>query len=336
MEYWLGRYIACHDRIRNAEHESMHRYNEQRGFSDTSRSSANTDSNIALRRRVLVQLRTFCQTEAAVNSFKKFEHYLYQPTPIREGNQRRTPSATSIFSCRTGAKQKDDSSAHTVSKTRKMSRSISSTILKKPSAPGSTSQHVATSTRPLSPQNTDLTYVCLVATPKKLHQRNMSWRSLDFGREIPLFKKPALSSANIETEIMCDEPGIQSACTKNFSDQDERVHQMPDGVRKAQVLLNTSGLAQSESLPSMMSGELSSSSHTSFVTAFSSDKSAQSGVVTLAGLRTEHDSNVSTVEQGTRRFRKSGSMKKLVDVGIREIRKIGHRVSHQSGHDSPD
>lgn len=286
---------------------------------------------------------TVCQTEAALSGFKRFEYYInHPPAPACGNNLKKLSSASRNFSGNPSTRQKNVSApAPAHPKTRKMSRSISSGIFQKklpaPEVTGQRDSPTATRcARPASPRLAeDLQYSRSFIPPTGSRQRTISWRSADPDRRISPPRASLVPYTKSYVELSQDDRRSQTLATKGpfqTHDYQEEVHEALQRTRNAQNSLGASDLVQSESLRSILSGT-SASSYASFVTATTSEH-PQPDVVAVVGRHSEHYVNSSIATESTHRFRKSESMKKLVDAGIREIKKIGHRVSHQSGYDS--
>ena len=289
-------------------------------------------SDAVLRHQVLTELRGICKTEAANRGFDQFEHYLYHPdSSARRTQQIRQSSVTRSFAY----SSIKVSNHHTVRnatqpKPRKSSRTFSSSIFGKPSVTATNSsnnlQASADNIGMVMPQEVVPLYASH-SGPRKSHYRSLSWRSVDFDRQLPPHKDSIPKSAATDCQTSLGSSRTHFASTYSFKEQGQQkvVCETPQSIEYFKKPLTRSGLVQSESLPSMVSG-FSDSSQTSYA----------SFHTTVSRQVPQQDFVQSATPHGTRRFRKSESMKRLVDAGIREIKKIGHRVSHQSGHDSSD
>lgn len=238
------------------------------GVSETSPRSNPSDA--VLRHQVLAELRGFCRTEAATRGFDQFEHYLYHPdSSARRTQQTRQSSVTRSFAY-SSIKVSNHRTVRnaTQPKPRKISRTFSSSIFGKPSvSTTNASNNLQTSADNIGmimPEEVAPSYASC-SGPRKSHYRTLSWRSAEFDRRFPSHKDSIPKSAAADCQLSHGSSQTRFASIYSLKEQDQQkaVCETPQNIDDFRKPITRSGLVQSESLPSMVSG-FSDSSQTSY------------------------------------------------------------------------
>ena len=338
-QYWLGRYSSTLDRLRSDKLlHSQKAIKPIRQPKDQSAKSP-TDSieldreETAIKREALQRLRAFCRTKAALESFQMFERSLcIRDADLSTPSMRRGETAR-FFTSRSSLSMVPNPPVNPAKpKMRKLSdrslfRKGSATVsvpkLEKSvtiSNFGSTDSFSTAATS----QGSQWSRPSQGSFPAQQRHESTSLQSVDSGNRAlinrndrPSHGRPSMGTTEVQNPLsfrhLQARQSIQNKVTSpleadptcNKANADKVVVSGTESLHVAKPVFNRNGAARA--------------------TSGGQDNAEQP----ISGMETAPSS-------GSRRFRKSESMKKLVDAGFREIKKMGHRVSNVSGHDGND
>ncbi|KAK5082167.1 hypothetical protein LTR05_007310 [Lithohypha guttulata] len=315
-QYWLGRYMAMLDRLRTTKLiPAPPATNHDRRIIRRAKTSMEFDrAEKDIKAEALGVLRSLCQTQAAYDSFKTFTVSLRAKDPDFMPPGIKTSSQTLRGQTERRAHAAEPGQPPTKAERRDLTGTLPRTTFRKP--PVSKPPRYLTKSFTLDTFSSKGSVDSLDSVSKRGQARFQT------------HDQQELEQGNIQ--------GRQGRSTRETFAESSSDQQCPATQRNTGpsiMKLRISPTSRDRKVTAVPANTFASHAQVDTVTpSISSYPSMYQLAPAADGGEERYTHQVESPGQG-RRFRKSESMKKLVDVSLKELKKMGHRVSNTSASD---